>query len=571
MPDQIKTIGSGQDYATITLWEADADVSDGYWQGIIMDNAEFNETVVVAGITGTPTIDNYVWLTVDASVRHSGVAGTGARIRGSTNGTHVFLLSENFCRIEYLEIQQDSSGNSDECIRFDASTNNHLISRCIIWSETTVGDQDGIYAGNWAIENVHIDHCIIYGFARAGIHAQNYNNNVDQSWYIDFCTISDCGSIGESLSAGINSRADPSGSVNTMTVYNTASIANAVGGDDWHVAGGFGIVNWIGSNNADSDGTLTGLMSSGSQQNLTRTAVTQSTGDWFVVNNDTLATLDMTLLDDAAGNKPYANGISRVGSESDVRQDFSFDIVGNLRSTTGPAPDIGASEYTSLSLSLFIQAATHGHIASSVLLTQQNTIVTQDSAHAHAADNIDLVTDNSLTLADALHAHAADNIDLVTDNNLTLADALHNHAADNIDLVQAHSLVMQDSAHAHLAANINLTLQNQLAIASALHGHVADNITIDLANSLAIADAAHGHSAESLALSQANILAIQHALHALSSDDIDLTQSSVLVIDNALHALISDNVTLTLPSVAVTPRRRTYIIQHECRTFIVVA
>ena len=44
MPDQTKTIGAvGKDYTTIAAWLADADVSDGFWKGVIEDSAEFNE------------------------------------------------------------------------------------------------------------------------------------------------------------------------------------------------------------------------------------------------------------------------------------------------------------------------------------------------------------------------------------------------------------------------------------------------------------------------------------------------------------------------------------------------
>ncbi len=342
MANVTSTIGSGGDYATVTLWEASATVSTGFWKGEIQDSAEFNENVTIAGITGTPTIANRVWLTSQSGVRHDGTAGSGARVRGSNNGSHVFTVSEDFTQIENIEIQQDSTGGSDEAIRITTGINDVLISRCILWTDQGISDQDGIYSGDWAMDAV-VDNCVIYGFRRAGIHGQNFSGAATQDWDVHFCTINDCGDTSELESGGIHMN-NPGGNIN-ITVYNTGAFNTRSTYDDFSESGG-GTTVWAGTNNACSDTSLTNRsIATNAQESLTLIATTQSSGSYFVVKNLTASSEDYQLLDAAAGNLASENGITRVGSEPDTRQDFSLDIVGNARSTTTPGPDIGFSEF----------------------------------------------------------------------------------------------------------------------------------------------------------------------------------------------------------------------------------
>lgn len=354
MPDQVKTIGATGDYATIAAWEADSDILTGFWRGELIDPDEYAGGVTFSGSNGTPSSTNYVWLDVAPNVRHSGKSGTGhARVRSSSTGAHVFIIGEQYVRIENIEIRQDSTGASDEGIRLLNGSDNALISRCIIWTNRNVSDQDGIYSGNSAI-NVSVDNCVIYGWRRAGIHAQNHSSfsASTQNWNIDFCTISNCGDANEFESGAVNSRTGYSGSINNLNIYNTAGLATRSSFDDFSVFSTAGTTNWAGTNNASSDGSLTarGFAVDG-WENVTLIDTSQSSGSFFVVNDLTMnfSADDYQLLDDNAGNIAYGNGVDRVGSEPDSRQDFSLDIVGNLRSTLGPAPDIGASEYISAS------------------------------------------------------------------------------------------------------------------------------------------------------------------------------------------------------------------------------
>jgi hypothetical protein len=254
-----------------------------------------------------------------------------------------------------------------------------------------------------------------------------------------------------------------------------------------------------------------------------------------------------------ATKKAFLDGTERIShSNNDITADGKAGLfIRNVTNSAGPALDnFKATDAAGGPIVLVIQDATHAHSADNIVLTQQNTLVVQDGAHAHAADNVVLT---------------GVGVDLI------IQDGVHAHSADNLELIQANVLTIQDSTHAHLSDNLVLTQQNQLVIADALHAHTAENVTLSLSTLLVTQDATHAHTADNIALTQANVLIIQEALHALSSDNVDLTQASTLIIDDALHALISDNVTLTIPSGAVTPRRRTFIIQHDNRTFVVMA
>jgi len=340
-------IGAGQAYTSIAAWEADSDVTAGDWVGNIVDASEFNENVVFSGVTGTPSDTNRVILTVDPSVRHSGVSGTGhARIRGSSAGQHVFNILDSFTIIEFLDIQQDSFGASDEGIRVGSSTANVsevIINSCIVHSPSPNVDQDGVYIGNWS-SSVRLVNCIIYGFRRAGLHAQNYSGSGTQNWHVDLCTIANCGSSGELESGAINSRTG-STATNNITVYNTAGVGTLAGYDDFSILDS-GTTNWSGSYNAVSDLSLTARgLTTGSQEELILFDLPQATGRFFLVNELASGSEDFLLLDDSATNIPYQNGLDRSGSEPTSRVDFSIDIAGNSR--LGSTPDIGASEFPS--------------------------------------------------------------------------------------------------------------------------------------------------------------------------------------------------------------------------------
>lgn len=399
----IITAGSG-DYTHPQLWEDDADT---YWGsasdeyvGEIQDDEEYTATsdnVIDFSFATTPSITKHAWLTAAPGNRHTGKAGlTHARLRGASAGYHVCLVQESFTRIEYLVIQLDSTGASDEAVRITSGVYNVLLSRDILWTDQTQADTDGVYMGNWSA-SVYADHLVVYGFTRAGFHPQNYSTTVaaTQDWYIDYSTIVKCGAAGEPESGAIFSRTNKSDSVNNIAVYNTAGLDTASTYDDFGEGDGsggseVGTTNWSGSHNACTDSSLTSRgLTTGAQEGLTLTDISQSSGNYFVVNETAAGSEDYTLLDDAGGNLAYGNGIDRVGSEPDPRQDFSFDIAGNPHSTTSPGPDIGGSEFTASSATITASHNETGDATTASMVVLSQLTASQNEAGDSAAGSIE--------------------------------------------------------------------------------------------------------------------------------------------------------------------------------------
>ncbi len=347
-----KTIGSGKDHATVAAWESAVEpFGTDIYKGIISTDDNFDENVTLAGSTGTPSITSYLWLTVASANRHSGVANTSHARMYSVQLSHILQLNADFTRVEWLDIKQDQSGNSDEGIRVNAGSDDCLISYCIIWTDSGGTSQDGIYTGNWDVARLRIDNCIIYGWDRCGIHPQQFSNTParTQTWDIDHCAIFDCGNAGTAESGGIKVTSENASDVMTIGLFNTwvaATVQNEgfADGRNNQVATPDGTVTWNGSDNgkdysgtAEIDGTNNMTALESATDGIVATS--QSSGAFIVVNNLTLGSEDLLLLDDAAGNIMAGRGIDRQGSEPDARQDFSTDITDSARPTTGV--DIG--------------------------------------------------------------------------------------------------------------------------------------------------------------------------------------------------------------------------------------
>ena len=352
MADTTVTVAStGGDYSSIQAALDAADITSGRWIVEVDETAVFDEALTTGSITGTPTSSNHVVLRANADHRHNGTAGTGARISvDGAIGNGIYVTS-NYMVIEGLEIELVSPSTSDECIRIQAS--NVLLSGLILHTASATADTSAAYVGNWDA-SFSIDDSIIYGFTRGGIHLQQFGSSTARTITanVDHCTIYDCGASGENESGAINVRSDNASDVITVNVYNTVGV-NTPETEDFvdGAAGGSGTpsgtVVWNGSHNVregsliDLDGTdnITDwqVASSGTSD------TTQSSGSYVVFEDLTLGSESFLLLDEAAGNLAANNGTNRQGSEPDARQDFSIDIQGYSRATTGV--DIGAHSY----------------------------------------------------------------------------------------------------------------------------------------------------------------------------------------------------------------------------------
>lgn len=354
-----KTIiaGGGGDYTTIAAWEADTNLNGGadIWKGVISDNSNYDENVTIN--TDGTSISSYVWLTVASGNRHAGVANTGHARMYSTGTSHIITIDANWGRVEWLDIKMAAAGASDEGIRVAVNTDDVLISYCIIWTDQSASDQDGI---NFAdapdtSSTCSMDNCIIYGWERAGIHPQ-YSSAIGAgaalTLDVDHCSIHDCGASGEVESGALYVRSEDAGDVVVINLHNTWGAGIAVnapfvdGEANTQPNTPIGTVTWNGSDNGRDDTTdhIQGTDNTTAWEDATDgiAAVTKSTGAWIVVNNITAGSEDLLLLDDAAGNIMAGRGIDRQGSEPDARQDFSTDITGGTRPTT--SVDIGAHQ-----------------------------------------------------------------------------------------------------------------------------------------------------------------------------------------------------------------------------------
>ena len=385
-----ETIGTGQDRATVTLWEANVGVfgTDTY-KGIISTNDEFNENPDLIGSTGTPSITSYLWLTTDPANRHGGVAGTGhGRKRGSSTG-RVIGIAANLTRMDWLENQQDSTTAAAEAILIGGTAGDVLIDYCIVWSDQTAANQDGIYTGNASHANLRISNCILYGWSRAGIHFELFSGTPTVTADIDHCAIYDCGSDDADDIGAVKVGSAAAGDTITVGIFNTwgdISVSSAskeafADGDVDDRVVPPGTVVWNGSHNLatefsthdEIDGTdnITNWQDATSSPFVEDT--TQASGSYVVVTSKTGGSENLLLLDDAAGNLAAGNGTDRQGSEPDARQDFSVDITGAARPTSGV--DIGPHQVVTTAISYFIRA---NLVSRKVLRKDADRLVSQD-------------------------------------------------------------------------------------------------------------------------------------------------------------------------------------------------
>ena len=343
----------GGDYTTVASWEAGISLGGNIHKGEIQDDSFYQESLVI-NVGGSAS--SYAWLTVHPDNRHYGVTGAGASVR------YIHVDNASYTHLSWLEIHCDASSNDG--IKLEDS-DHVLIDYCIIRSSRGAeagSHSDGIVTDNGSNQTTYVSNCIIYGWARAGILSDSSapGSNKTKHFYLDHNTIisNDYVASADPEGGPIYVWMDGTGSVCNVYMYN--NIFNIDEGTHQGVADGdyqsrgvytYGQVNWYGSNNSPGVQTDTdGDMDPKSVDAVTLWKVhnsmvttTQSSGTYLVVKNMTHGSEDFLLLDDEAGNSAAGNGVNRQGSEPDPRQDFSIDIKGCIRPTTGV--DIGAHQY----------------------------------------------------------------------------------------------------------------------------------------------------------------------------------------------------------------------------------
>lgn len=346
--------GGGGDYTSLAAWKAATNLNGGTdtWKGITSDNSDYDEALVIN--EGGTSTSSRIWLTTDSANRHSGVWTTGkARMAYTGAATAVIELQSDYVAIEGMQIYRPTSGSigdSDEGIRVGSSASTGCcISRCIIWTDDDAGfiDTDGIYIGNWEISSLYIDTCNIYGWARSASHFQQFAGDFNQSVTIDHCGSQGGGDKADEATLNIDQRGSATTTITSYNSWFAGQTGTSPAGSDVRInANGVTSTGTIaGSHNAYSSTISTGSgtrnFNDTNRQNpsdgLVDTA--PSTAGVYITESDYTSTgYDATPVDHA-NNVLIENGTDRQGSEPDPIQDFSIDIAGNSRPTTGV--DIG--------------------------------------------------------------------------------------------------------------------------------------------------------------------------------------------------------------------------------------
>ena len=177
-----KSIGtSSRDYSTITAWEADLDDTNIYTSGDDAVGECYNDSVFDEDISldGGHTVGlTSITLTVAATERHDGTAGSGARIvySGTSTGNIVNLGLVNNPRpfkLFWLEVDNNANTNPYFCI--DQSGRSVEIANCIVHginksSSSNVGgiSFDGSSGGSESVRNNFIYDCQKTGSTTGG-------------------------------------------------------------------------------------------------------------------------------------------------------------------------------------------------------------------------------------------------------------------------------------------------------------------------------------------------------------------------------------------------------------------
>ncbi|MFA4835043.1 MAG: right-handed parallel beta-helix repeat-containing protein [Dehalococcoidia bacterium] len=305
------TIGtSSRNYSTIQAWET-ARNGNLVTANTVEKGECYNDSTFTAGVTidgSTTDATRYMWLSVASGQRHTGTAGTGAKVDPTTAG-HVILVQDDYSIVEWLEITdygQDSQYFNG--IRLSSESNstvrNNLVHDNVYYGSSTgighydTGGSDNIY--NNFIYSGTQEAAFGYGIAAYWSSAINiYNNTV----YLP------------ATSGGYGFVADNASNVvvkNNLAITNTNS----------------SFYTNVGSWSADS--------------NYNASSDTTSPGANSLDNVTAAATFTTTTL--GSENLHLKTGASSLNVGSDLSATFTTDIDNETRPTGANTWDIGADE-----------------------------------------------------------------------------------------------------------------------------------------------------------------------------------------------------------------------------------
>jgi len=306
------------DFSTLASALADSGTTSG-------DTISIEGTWSVDDTTACTISDTNLIITTDSESKHPGFLIEETRTGATDYYRHVYGgASDNVdvnasgCTISGIAFISTSTTPSQEAIDYQGADVD--IDSCIIHSTTTTNQKDGTYTANTA-RTLNITNSIITGWARAGVHVQNYAaGSGTHTCDVDSCTIYACAlDAGTRVAGGI--RGQQATTTVNMSVTNTVSVGNTQA--DFVDSNNPPACNWVINYCIDSDGSIATNIDSGSDNLASRTETDSDTpgiGDWVVFEDVTSAPYDLRL---------------KTNDENDAEDSgstaLSVDIVGTSR------------------------------------------------------------------------------------------------------------------------------------------------------------------------------------------------------------------------------------------------
>lgn len=325
----VKADGSG-DYTTLAaaIGAGQTDIEiQGTW-----NNAETSQYTVSAATTIRATGD----------AKHPGhlaSSPTHWRARPTAAG-HVFTTSADLTLIG-LDIQNGSTGTSDECVRIDGDNITVSATDCLIGFSSKNSQQDLCYSNQKTGITVNLTNTIGYNAGRSGVGAYSGFGSMTLTVNINACSFYDIGSLNEGR-AGIIGVSDfnVTAAVFNSLLHVTGAYATServfgrtVGSEVMSIACDRCITNQDQIDHCTETDTL--LSATWTDDNTK-----SSDGDWVIVGDLTASTLDLRLQDNTYNE---AQGAHSDSSGAGLTMP-STDMLGETRS----APYcIGAYRYVS--------------------------------------------------------------------------------------------------------------------------------------------------------------------------------------------------------------------------------
>lgn len=244
---------SGGDYSTLAT---------------ALSNANANDTISIEGEwsisdTATATVaDDNITIVTDTDSKHPGYrGGSPTHYRLEVSGSHCITINNTGCEIDGLDVLQNGSGSSDECIRLGVA-GTLTVKNCLLWASGKVSDQDGICWQRLNDVTVNVENSMFYGFGRAGIHPNIYStiagSGLTHDLNINSCSMWNCGTNSEASGGGVNAENQESDLTVYVNCYNSMMLACSYDiHDDYNeFYDNAGTVTYDIHNCIDSDGSI---------------------------------------------------------------------------------------------------------------------------------------------------------------------------------------------------------------------------------------------------------------------------------------------------------------------------